>query len=62
MAKTICEDDYLPWLIAFDFNFAPYETLKSDVTDIGDDEMMVTVASQHDSVGILVVYDQAWSE
>lgn len=62
MAKTICEDEYLPWLIAFDFNFAPMENLKSDVADVGGDERMVTIASQHESVGILVIYDQGWSE
>ena len=61
MAKTICEDDYLPWLIAFDCNIAPMENLKGDVEDVGGDDRMITVASQSESVGILVMYDQGWS-
>lgn len=60
MADTRCESDYLAWLLAHDFNFAPFDSIKSELYDLGDNKFMVSIASLDDPTGLLIIYDQAW--
>lgn len=55
-----CEDSYLPWLLAHDYNFAPFESLKSELYDIGDPDFMVLLASKQDHTNALFIFDQEW--
>lgn len=57
---TRCTDEYLPWLLAHDYNFSSFEALKSELYDIGDDKFMVLLASRQDSTNILFICDQQW--
>lgn len=52
--------NYLAWFLAHDLNFAPFDELKSELDDIGDDEYMVLLASKQNHTNALFICDQEW--
>lgn len=60
MADTRCEPVYLAWLLAHDFRLAPFDSIMSELTDLGGDQFMVSIASIEDNTNLLIIYDQAW--
>lgn len=60
MLEHRCTNDYLPWLLAHDFNFAPFESLKSELDVLDDNEVMVLLASREEQTNALFIYNQAW--
>jgi len=62
MPDTYCDADYLPWLLAWDFNFLPDNDAKSENDDIGGDERMVFLASHTIDSKCLFVYNQEWGD
>ena len=57
---TRCADNYLPWLLAYDFNFLPDADCKHELEDLGDDKFMVFLASHTINSKCLFIYDQDW--
>lgn len=51
-------DDYIPFLIAHDLNFAPFDALKSELYELEEEEFMVLLASKRDSTNILIKFEQ----
>ncbi|GAI21238.1 unnamed protein product [marine sediment metagenome] len=54
----LCPDEYLPWLLAHDFNLAPFDSLKSELVELEEDEFSVLLASKRDSTNLLIKYEQ----
>ena len=59
---TRCTPDYLPFLLAYDFNFLPDDEAKYELDDLGDDNWMILLASFTIPSNILFKYDHEWTE
>lgn len=59
---TRCTNDYLPWLLAHDYNFLADGHTLHEIWDIGDDEFMIRLAHIEIPSNCLFIVDQAWEE
>lgn len=57
MTETYVHPDYLPWLLAHDFNFLPDVDAMHEDWDLGGDDYMVLLASYTVTSNILFTYD-----
>lgn len=55
-----CDPDYLPWLLAWDFNFLPDLDCKHELTDLGADQYMIILGSHTIDSKCLFKYDHNW--
>lgn len=62
MPDTYCDPDYLPWLLAHDFNFVPDADLMNEFSDLGGDDYLILLASYTIPTNILIKYDNAWGD
>lgn len=60
MPDTRCPDDYLPWLLAHDYNFLPDVDCKAELDVLGGGEVMIFLASHTINSKCLFIYDQNW--
>lgn len=60
MAEDRYHDDYLPWLLAWDFNFLPDVDCKHEHEDLGEGKHMIFLASHTINSKCLFIFDQEW--
>ncbi|GAH94439.1 unnamed protein product, partial [marine sediment metagenome] len=60
MPDTRCMPDYLPWLLAHDFNLLPDVDCKHELIDLGGDKYMIILGSHTIDSKVLIKYDQDW--
>ena len=62
MTDTYADPDYLPWLLAYDYNFLPQEDTKAELWDTGGDVHMVLLANYTIPSNCLIIYEQNWGD
>lgn len=61
MSDERCTDAFVPWLLAWQQNWLPDVDCMHEVQDIGNDKLMVLLASHTIVSNCLFVYDQEWA-
>lgn len=60
MADERCTDAFVPWLLAWQQNWLPDVDAMHELEDIGDNKVMVLLASHTIVSNCLFIYDQEW--
>lgn len=54
------DPDYIPWGIAYDYNFLPDPEAMHELDDLGGDEYMLLLASHNVTSNALFIFDREW--